>query len=207
MRFQTFGVAAIALVLGITPAAAAGGFRFDVSGGVSQPTGDFSDVVDMGFQGAVAGTFMVSDVVGVGADLGYQKWNATDEWNAASDLVLQILLGDPTITGSEWKFSALNYGGHLLVSIPTQGSVRPWLKAGLGFYNLGLEFDLPGFGGDSDSEGKFGFNFGGGIGLAVNPTVTLGVGAAYHVVPADDIGVDFNMFTAGVHATFGPSGN
>lgn len=177
MKFKSLMLAAV-LALCATGAANAGTFWVGPSAGISVPTGDFGDAAKLGFNAGVTGTYMMDATWGVGADVAYHMWNAKDEINDA----LNILLGT---TDAEAKFSAIQYTAHVLWTAPTQSSVKPYAKLGVGGYNVKTK--ITSSAGDADdSENKVGFNLGTGIMFMSSANMGFGVGAAYHMINTKD---------------------
>jgi len=190
-------VFAMLAALAATPVFAdKGDFWFGLDAGISGPTGDFSDFADMGYHGTATGTFMVSPVLGIGADVGYHTWGGTDDYDA----LLQFLSGDP---GAEGSFSAIQATAHAMFMIPMEGKARPYLKGGLGMYNLKAKVESS-FGDADESESNFGFNIGGGVNFLASPMFMVGLGAAYHSVQTEDQSTDF--YTVGVNLLWGKGG-
>ena len=178
-------------------ASAAGKCWLGLVGGAAVPTGDFADAANTGFDVGGTGTYMLNDQWGVGVDGVYHMWNASDDVNAAA----QVSTGDPS---AEVKFSAIQGTGHLMYMMPMQGTMHPWLKGGLGVYNVKTKLDATSGSGDT-SESNFGFNVGGGFNYAVNATWSLGVGAAYHMIQTDPDAT--NLFTVNANILWGSGGS
>ena len=176
-------------------AGAASNMTFGITGGAAVPTGDFSDVANTGYNFGGTGTVMVNQSWGVGADVAYHMWNGSSDLNTGT----QLLLGDPS---AEWKFSAIQGTGNLQYMIPAQGAVHPWLKGGLGLYDIKAKLNSDSGSTDS-SENDFGWNLGGGFNYAVSPAYSLGVGAAYHAIQTDPSTT--NLFTVNATLLFGGS--
>lgn len=173
------------------------------SGGLAMPTGDFSDAASTGFNFGASGTWMFTPAVGVGVDLGYFMWNGSDELNDALTAIATAAEGTPTDV--EAKFSAIQAGGHLMYMFPSSGSIKPWLKGGLGIYNFKFktESDNSSYEGD-DSESNMGINVGGGINMGSSPNMSYGIGAAYHTIFTEDEST--SLFTVNLNVMFGMGG-
>jgi opacity protein-like surface antigen len=180
---------AVALTAFAAGAASAGPFWFGVMGGAAVPTGDFSDAANTGFDFGGTGTWMVNEMWGVGADVAYHMWNGSDDLNSAT----QALLGDPS---AEWKFSGVQATAHATLMIPSQAMVKPWIKAGLGLYNLGAKLETSS-GDADDSESNFGFNAGAGLNWAATSNMAVGIGAAFHQIQTE--GEATNLFTVNLN--------
>lgn len=194
MKFKSVVLSAALLVFGVG-AANASSTWFGVNGGAGVPTGDYGDAASMGWQFGATGTRMVNDQWGFGGDVGYHMWNGSDDANAAAE----ALFGP----GSEFKWSAIQATAHVVVAVPTQGTVSPYFKGGLGVYNVSSKLESPS--GDSDaSESKLGFNLGAGMNFASSGNMRWGVNGQYHIVPAEaDLGADVNFMTFGVNVMWG----
>ena len=127
--------------------------------------------------------------------MGYQAWNGSDNLNQAA----VALHG----AGSEYSWSAIQATAHALIAVPTQGSARPYAKAGLGVYNIPSKLASPA--GDSQtSKSKLGYNFGGGVNFLTSGNMKWGLAGAYHLVPTkDDFGANANFFTLGINLMWG----
>lgn len=194
MRFKSLILSA-GLLVSIVGAANASSNWFGVNAGAGVPMGDYSDAAATGYQFGVTGTRMMNDQWGFGADVNYHMWNGSDEANSAAELAFG--------SGSEFKWSALQATANVMMNIPSQGMMSPYLKGGLGLYNVSFKLESPS--GDMDtSESKLGFNFGGGMNFASSGNMRWGVNAAYHVVPAEeDLGSDLNAMTFGLNVMWG----
>jgi len=154
------------------------------------PIGDMSDAADPGFDVGAHGTWMFSPTWGVGVDVAYLMWNGKD---------------DVVPPGGDLSYSAVQATGHLLLMMPTESSIKPWVKGALGMYNFNAKLEGVGPGIDfDDSESNFGFNVGGGLNFAASPTMTWGLGAAYHSIQEDSNPVNF--VTVNLNLMFGMGG-
>jgi len=190
MRWKTALLSTVCLVFAAGIARAETNW-VGIYGGLGMPTGDFSDAASTGYDFGATGTWMFAPTWGVGVDVAYFSWSGSDDIEA---------------TGDDWTFSAVQATGHGLFMIPTQGNMHPWLKGGLGMYNMkaSVDYATPPGGSADDSESNFGFNVGGGIDMATSPTMRVGVGAAYHIIQTDPDAT--NLFTVDLHVRFGMGG-
>jgi opacity protein-like surface antigen len=177
MKIKALAVAAV-IALGAAGAANAGTFWVGPNGGLSIPSGDFGDAAKLGYNGGLSGTYMIDPMWGVGADFGYHAWDAKDEVNEGVD----FLLGT---TGSEVKFSAMQYTAHVMWVAPGESSVKPWGKLGVGSYSVKTAVETP-LGDADDSESKVGFNIGGGAMFKAGTNMGIGLGATYHMINTKD---------------------
>lgn len=168
--------------------AATGDFWFGLSAGISGPSGDFSDIASTGFHGILTGTYMVTPVFGIGADIGYHGWNADD---------------DVTPLGADASINAIQGTVHGTFRFQTTGKAVPYLQGGLGLYRYKekAEGSLDPFEDFEFSETDFGFNLGGGVNFALSPMYEVGLGAAYHSISTEDFSTHF--FTVGVNLMWG----
>jgi opacity protein-like surface antigen len=192
MKFKAavLGVALTALSVG---AANAGSNWIGFSGGAGFPTGDYGDAASTGWHLGATGTHMVNDQWGIGGDLAYHAWGASDQ--------LKVALGP----GSEFSWSAIQASAHGVMLFPTQSNVKPYAQVGLGLYNLAAKLTSPS-GDTNTSKSKLGFNLGGGMDFASSGNMRWGVNGAYHIISAkDDFGSDVNFFSLGVNLMWGLS--
>jgi opacity protein-like surface antigen len=186
------GIAMLAVLAG---SANAGTNWFGVTGGMGIPTGDYSDAAANGWHIGATGTHMMND-----------QWASARTWRITRGAARTTRTRPPRWRfgpGSEFKWSAIQATAHGVMAIPTQGSAKPYLKAGLGLYDLGLKLDTPG-GNVSDSNSEFGFNVGGGVNFVTHSSMRWGVDAAYHIVQAkNDVGSDVNFFQVGLDVMWG----
>lgn len=156
-----------------------------LNGGVAVPMGDFGDVADRGFNVGASGTWMLAPAWGVGVDVGYYMWGGKD-----------------VPAGLDLNFNAVQATGHFLFMAPSESTVKPWLKAGIGMYNFSGKLEGGGPGIDFDaSESNMGFNVGGGINLKSSPTMSYGLGAGYHMIQTE--GETTDMVTVNLNLMFG----
>ena len=184
------------LVLG-AGVANAGSNWIGFSGGTGFPTGDYGDVASTGWHLGVSGTHMMDSQWGLGADVAYHSWSGSKDF----DTFAETTFGP----GSEFKWTGVQATGHAVMGFPTQGSVKPYAKVGLGLYNMNLKLSSPS-GDDNTSKSKLGFNLGGGVNFASQGNMRWGVAGAYHIVPTkDDLGSDVDFFTLGANVMWGVS--
>lgn len=186
-------VLAISMLAFAAGAAHAGSWSLGLNGGMAKPTGDFGDAAATGWNVGVGMTNMINSNWGIGADLGFHSWGGSDDYNNA----LQVLSGDPSMEGS---FSALQATGAVSYHFPTNGNVHPYLKGGLGMYNLKAKVESSS-GDADDSSSELGFNFGAGMNFATQGTMQWGFSGLYHSIQTE--GQSTNMFTVGMNVNFG----
>jgi opacity protein-like surface antigen len=180
---------ALVAVLGASPArAATGDFWFGLTAGISNPTGDFTDIAEMGFHGVLTGTYMVTPVFGIGADIGYHGFGVDDE-------VVPI--------GGEASLNAIQATVHGTFRFQTTGKAVPYIQGGLGVYRYKEEVEgsLDPFEDFEFTESNFGFYLGGGVNLAMSPAYEIGLGVGYHSISTEDFSTNF--FTVGVNFMWG----
>lgn len=186
---KRFALLALLTLFAWSPArATTGDFWFGISGGISNPSGDFSDIAETGFHGILTGTYMVTPVFGIGADIGYHWWGVDDE---------------VTPLGADASINAIQGTVHGTFRFQTNGKAVPYLQGGLGVYRYKeqVEDSLDPFEDFEFTESDFGFNLGGGVNFAVSPMYEVGLGAAYHSISTEDFSTHF--FTVGVNLMWG----
>lgn len=191
MKKQLMLVAVLGM-FAVTPAFAdKGDMWFGLNGGMSGPTGDFGDVTDMGYHGTLTGTYFITPMFGLGADIGYHWWNAKDEFTPA---------------GADANSNAIQATAQGTFMIPMQGKARPYLAGGLGIYRSKAEVTGatdPAENGEFSSS-DFGYNLGGGINWMASPMYQIGIGAGYHSIQGDET---TNFYTVGVNLLWGKGSN
>lgn len=128
-----------------------------ISGGVSVPTGDMSDAVNVGYN--VAGHILVrggNSPLQFRADVGYDAFGGKES----------------VCEGTDCNASALSATGNLIIAFPAAATqVRPYLIGGAGLYHMkasatasdqGTSFSA------SATENDFGFRVGGGINIPLS---------------------------------------
>lgn len=190
MRWIKTAVLSIACLAFAAGAARAETNWVGLHGGAALPTGDFGDFASTGFDIGASGTWMFQPTWGVGVDVGYFMWGGKDE-----------------PAGVDASANAIQATGHFLFMVPSESTMKPWLKAGVGIYNIGgkVEGAGPGFDFD-DSEANFGFNIGGGVNLSNSPTMSYGIGAAFHSVAEGDLFDNTQFITINLNVMFGVGG-
>jgi opacity protein-like surface antigen len=178
-------LAALAL-FATTPAFAAKGDKWlGIQGGGAIPLSDLSDLVGTGWDGSVFGAFGIAPKIDIGVDVGYNAWSGKD--NVATPA------GPVDLSGLD--FTAIQATAFARYNLTTKGKGMPYLKGGLGMYNV------KGKNGSFDeSTSKFGYNLGGGVDWLASPMYTIGINAAYHQIQLDD-----EKFTNANGEKFNPS--
>lgn len=141
-----------------------------VLAGLSSPTGDYGDIADTGWLGAVGVTFPVGEAgLWAGAEGLYgQNGFANSDENAK-------------------LFSAMGILGY---DIQTQSSVSPYVFGGLGLMSLS----------NGDSESGFGWQLGGGVGFETGGNVSPFVEARYQSASIGDEPTDLTVSVFGIEA-------
>lgn len=134
MRRLLFSV----LFLGVLPAAASA--QFQVGVGAAIPTGDFADAYDTGLHAQASLNFGLPMLPDVRVDGIYQKYS-----------------GDGDIPDTD----ILGAGVNVLFDLPLV-AIKPYLLAGLGYYNVGSEVA-----GEDVDESEIGFTGGAGVRLGL----------------------------------------
>lgn len=148
--------------------------QLGIAGGVSLPSGDLSDISDVGFNGTVT-VGMTPALIPLGIRID----------GAINQFAIKDNLGDGSV-----RF--LSVTGNLVYKIPG-ATVSPYLIGGAGLYNAKVE--LAPFG--SDSENKFGWNVGGGITMPLSGFTTF-IEARFNQVQLEDQPLRFIPITFGV---------
>ena len=199
----------LAAFLGMVASAAhAANFTFGLNGGISSPTGDFSDESKLGFNGGVYADYWIKDDYAFGADINGSFSNGKDDFINTFKST-----GYPN---PDLKSTLINFGLHGVWAPAMKSTpVQPWITYGAGLYHVGFKLTDAGTANFDRSDNKFGFN--GGVGLDFKSMAMTRVGAdvKYHYV-LDGIekantagGTDkkaANYLTAGVHVTFTTTG-
>lgn len=141
-----------------------------VLAGLSSPTGDYGDIADTGWLGAVGVTFPVGEAgLWAGAEGLYgQNGFANSDENAK-------------------LFSAMGILGY---DIQTESSVSPYVFGGLGLMSLS----------NGDSESGFGWQLGGGVGFETGGNVSPFVEARYQSASIGDEPTDLTVSIFGIEA-------
>jgi len=195
-------LAATLAVLASGPALA-GGISVGVTGGADLPMGkDFKDAAKTGYAFGASGDYGLAPMWGAGIDLAYRTFKAKDDLNNAVAAAL-IAAGAPSNTTVDIKWTAIQGGVHLRVTPPMTGPIKGYGQVGGAAYSLKEKIDTNTLGGTDISKTKFGYNVGAGIDYAAAPTVSVGVLAQYHNVPAkDDFGADLSWISVAGKVTF-----
>ena len=144
-----------------------------VHGGISLPSGDFSNAVNTG--------------LGLGASLGYGIGRNT----ILSGGVAYHRFGEDFADGHVSVVpvtAAVDYG------FSSGGRVRPWISGGLGLYHLSETILVSPTVEATDRENDLGFNLGFGIALPTSGRNAWGVGFKYHHISGDTF-PDTNFLT------------
>jgi len=194
-------LAATLVVLASGPALA-GGYSAGVLGGLDLPMGDFKDASKTGYDFGATGDYALAPMWGAGIDLAYRSFKAKDELNQAVAAEL-ILLGAPAGTTVDIKWTAIQGGVHLRATPPMTGPIKAYGQVGGAAYSLKEKIDVSSGGGGDITKTKFGYNVGAGVDYAAAPTVSVGIVAQYHNVPAkDDFGADLSWVSVAGKVTF-----
>lgn len=165
-------------VFAATPAFAEKGYKMiGIQGGASLPLSDLGDIVGTGWNASVLGSYNVATNCALGIEVGYHAWTGKDNVD---------LPGGGTADLSDLKISAIQATAFTTYRFPTSGKVSPYLKGGVGLYNVKEKVDLPAPDNVDQSTSKLGFNVGGGLDFTASPDYTIGLVAAYHMIMLDD---------------------
>ncbi len=194
MKIRSLVLALSVLALVASPCLAGAPVWLGAQLGFTVPTGDYKDEASLGFLAGLTGTYMLTDIFGVGGDIALHTPGVSDDFEEA-----QAALAGSTVDVS---FRAIQITPHAKLVIPVEGAMKPYAKVGLGLYNLGSKVE----GGSLDvdqSRTKFGFNLGIGMQSLLTSVVAWSGELAYHSVNTD--GGSTNLFTlaAGIHFGMG----
>ncbi len=180
-------------VLASSAHAAAGDVSLGVKAGLGVPLGDFKDAASTGFHLGAAGDYHLNDRFAVGGDLVFHTFGGNDDREKA----LTALAGSPV----DFKFSIFQITPHLRFSLPTEGTLAPYVQLGLGLYRGSAKSDP----GGSESSTPFGFHLGVGADLKKGESYSYGVHGEYHQISSSEASGDKSstLFTLGMHAGFG----
>ena len=117
----------------------------------------------------------------------YHSWGASGTLNDFAEATMG--------TGSEYKFSAMQYDVYGIVNLPlsTLPMVTPYVKLGGGYYAPSTKLSTPS-GDNSTSTSDFGIVGGFGFEVNTHSSMKLGLGANYHRVKNSE--TDFMSFSA-----------
>ena len=161
------GAVALGLVGGASMAAAQGAVMsshpvaFGVVGGATLPTGTLGDIAKTGWHAGGVVEFSVPMIpVGLKADVMYHGLGEKND---------QIGVKTSLITGT--------VNGMFMVPMSSMGTVKPYVIAGVGAYNLRSKLTD----GDTQSATKFGINGGAGVEFGLSGLATY-IEARYHYI-------------------------
>jgi opacity protein-like surface antigen len=169
-------LAGLMLLVATSAFAAKGDMWFGVSGGMAQPTGDAGDVLKTGFGGTLFGSYGVAKSCAIGLEAGLLQFKG----DGNDDLTFTVM---PVTVFTTYAFPM------------SDAKQMPYIKAGLGLYNVKAKLDLP-LGGYDESDTKFGFNVGAGYDYEMSPKFTLGALASYHMIQTEDESTNLIYFGA-----------
>lgn len=208
-KMQT--VLAITALVVTASAAHAGNMTFGLNGGVSSPTGDYSDGTKLGFNGGVYGDYWLKENYAFGIDINGNFLSAKD------DVITS--LKSPSYPDPKATSTIMSFGAHGLLALPmgSDAPIHPWLTYGAGLYHVQSKVTDAGPTLDGDeSVNKFGFNGGLGADFKAGSSAKIGGDVKYHYimdafeVPATPTSAAekkaANYITAGLHVTFTTNG-
>lgn len=203
-------VAGALLLLGAAPsvAQAAAESIVTVTLGRQSPMGSFGDIAEAGTMAAVSGGYRVAPWLAVGADFTYLRAPGShdgEEFDIFDPNTEKLV----TITIDEnWSITALGLYGKLFLF--ERGRFSPYLRGGAGAYSLRYSQDVAAASAGTSVAGneqanKFGVSGGVGVRMKVVGGTSIGIETLYHNIFARDENV--NLWTTGLTASFGPTGN
>ncbi len=176
-----------------------GKFAVTPHGGLGIPMGDFGDVSKLGFGFGADFEYYVIKDVSVGASVAYNITEASDDYKSF------WLLSDSTADVKSFKIlQGTVFGSY---HIPTQSKISPYVKAGVGIYNLkagDIEFQDSTL--TSDSETKLGINGGAGLRFGVSDKLNVFLEGTFHNVFTDVKNTKYLNVFGGVTLMFGGKG-
>lgn len=153
---KTMMMAALALMLTTTASFAAvskGEWTGGGQAGLHIPSGDYGDLAKAGYVLGVFLDYNLTPMFSLGTNLDFNSTKAKDE-------IVKSTGAD------EIKFTLFNYGVNGALAFMPEAVVHPYVKAGLGMYNMKTEVKGSGLSAD-DTTNKLGFL--GGAGLRIHP--------------------------------------
>lgn len=192
MRVKTV-VLAVALVVLSAGMASAQKLSIGPIAGFTLPMGDFGDVSGAGFHIGATGDYELSGGFSVGGDLLWHRTSGKSDYEKE----LSAAVGQPV----DVTISIIPIVVHGKYTFPGDSRYKPFVKAGLGLYHVGLKVDAGSLGDNTDSQTKVGFNIGGGTSLTRMAGATIGVEGAVHVISTEGSSTD--MITISATALFG----
>ena len=185
-----FAMAALALTLTSTASFAAKGEWFGGGqAGVHIPSGDYGDEFKLGWLGGVYLDYGVTEMFTLGANLDFHQAKGKDDFVRANNL------DDLTV-------SLFNYGVNGALAFMPEAVWHPYVKAGVGMYQVKAKAEAAGVSGETD-ESDFGVAGGGGFMVhpAANP-VGFGVEALIHNVMTEGESTQFFSVTGRITFSF-----
>lgn len=172
---------AVATVAGLAFASstlAAQAPTFGVGLGLTMPMGDYSDAASSGFHGTANVAFgLGTGPLGIRADLGYHRTGLEGGVD-----------GNSTLLGGM---------ANVVFNIQSAGQIKPYLMAGLGYYNVKFSDDV-------ESIDESNLAFGGGVGVNFNmASTTLFAELRYVSITEGDIFASLNFVPITVGLRFG----
>ncbi len=189
MRLKACLVAAGILLLFVSPAGAeltTGQWLLGGGGGLLVPTSDYHDVGKTGYNLGVRADYMVTPELAVGADLGYNRNDFSNDFVSLAELI-----SGGTVEG---HYTVMQYTAHATALLSPGQKVRPYFSAGAGIYNFKASVTASAFGftvSGEDGETKGGVNGTVGMLIGAGTSAHVGIEASYH-----------DIFTSGSSVTY-----
>jgi hypothetical protein len=179
--------------------------------GVPIPSADVSDE-DVGFDINLSATQTVNSNFGVGAEVGYQHWAASNSYRESFDTMLRReTWGFIELGGTRWSFSSWEATLHARLACELGHWGTAWMKVGGGLFWVNP--DLRGF---IDQAGNYratshskyvhvgGFHPSVGVDFPSLSVVKPGLSASlYYLRSQSDFGADFRAVSVGMHLSIG----
>lgn len=188
------GIMVVGLLLAPTVNAAVhkGDILLGPSAQVAVPTGDFGDVAKVGFGFGAIGDYLVTDNVGIGADIIYNFFGSkiTDAEAEAAG----VSIDGPKV---------LQIGGHAKMFFSPEAETNPFAFIGLGIYSVKQTVSAFGFSASASSS-EFGFNGGGGAQFRAGEKMRVAAQGQVHIIMSDPSSM---YFGAALSLLFGVGGS
>ena len=148
-----------------------------VNGGVSLPFGDFSDQASTGFNLGLTGDYVIYENLAVGGEIGWHSFGGNDELEkqlsvqhgASANLTIRVV---PVIA-------------HARYFLPAGQKVTPFVKGGLGLYNVQNKVEYLAVSQEHSST-RIGFQFGAGADFKSAASLQYGIDAQYLYIATEN---------------------
>ncbi len=189
-------------------------YGFELGPAVSIPIPDGSASRDeSGLDAGLSFTGNRNRNMGFGLDVAYHYWPVSGDYkDTFNELLRRETWNTLQLGGTGWRLNARQLTAHVKLTALADRTWRPWLQAGVGFYQLD-----PNTTGYSGNAGFFGvrigslkrtthpgYNITAGAEVRGGPRTRLGLNASYHRVRCRQAyGSELEVFSVGCHVFFG----